>query len=80
VSSSNSQIPSRELGARRVTESPPVDFASVEYIVSNTSITKAKQVNAFVVSTDAMATVGWFFIVTLASAVADQGDTEARPY
>jgi retron-type reverse transcriptase len=41
VSSSNSQTPSGELGARRVTESPPVDFASVEYIASNASITEA---------------------------------------
>jgi hypothetical protein len=41
MSSSNSQTPSGELGARRVTKSPPVDFASVEYIVSNTSITEA---------------------------------------
>jgi RNA-directed DNA polymerase len=29
------------LGARRVTESSPIDFASVEYIVSNASITEA---------------------------------------
>ena len=41
MSSSNSQTPSGELGARRVTNSPPVDFASVEYIVSNASITEA---------------------------------------
>jgi hypothetical protein len=41
VSLSNSQTPSGELGARRVTEPPPVDFASVEYIASNASITEA---------------------------------------
>ena len=41
MSSSNSQTPSRELGVRRVTKSPPVDFASVEYLVSNANITEA---------------------------------------
>jgi uncharacterized protein with NRDE domain len=41
VSLSNSLTPSGDLGAWRVMESPPVDFASVEYIVSNTSIAEA---------------------------------------
>ena len=41
MSSSNSLTPSGELGARRVTESSPVDLASVEYIVSNASIAEA---------------------------------------
>ncbi len=41
MSSRNSQTPTGELGARRVTKSPPVDFVSVEHIVSNTSITEA---------------------------------------
>jgi RNA-directed DNA polymerase len=41
VSSSNSSTPSGDLGAWRVMESPPVDFASVEYIVSNASIAEA---------------------------------------
>ena len=38
---SNSLTPTGDLGAWRVTESPPVDFASVEYIVSNASIAEA---------------------------------------
>ena len=41
MSSSNSSTPSGELGAWRVMEPPPVDFASVEYIVSNASIAEA---------------------------------------
>jgi len=41
MSSSNSQTPSGELGAWRVTKPPPVDFASVEYLVSKASITEA---------------------------------------
>jgi RNA-directed DNA polymerase len=41
VSLSDSLTPSGDLGAWRVTESSPVDFASVEYIVSNASITEA---------------------------------------
>ncbi len=41
MSSSNSLTPSGDLGAWRVMESSPFDFASVEYIVSNASITEA---------------------------------------
>ncbi len=41
MSLSNSVTPSGDLGAWRVMEPPPVDFASVEYIVSNASITEA---------------------------------------
>jgi len=41
MSLSNSVTPSEDLGAWRVMEPPPVDFASVEYIVSNASITEA---------------------------------------
>jgi len=41
VSSGNTLTPSGDLGAWRVMESPPVDYASVEYIVSNASITEA---------------------------------------
>jgi len=41
VSLSNPLTPSGDLGAWRVAESSPVDFASVEYIVSNASITEA---------------------------------------
>lgn len=41
MSSSNSLTPSGDLGARRVMKSPPVNFASVEYIVSNASIAEA---------------------------------------
>jgi len=41
VSLSNSLTPSGDLGAWRVMESLPVDFASVEYIVSNASIAEA---------------------------------------
>ena len=37
----NSVTPSGALGTWRVMEPPPVDFASVEYIVSNASITEA---------------------------------------
>ena len=47
MSSDCSQTPSGELGVRRVTESSPADFASVEYIVSKTSIANAwKKVRA----------------------------------
>jgi len=41
VSSSNSSTPTGDVGAWRVTESSPVDRASVEYIVSNASIAEA---------------------------------------
>jgi hypothetical protein len=41
MSLGNSQTSTGELGARRVTKSPPIDFASVEHIISNTSITEA---------------------------------------
>ncbi|MBU8921220.1 MAG: group II intron reverse transcriptase/maturase [Bacteroidales bacterium] len=41
MSSSNSLTPTGDLDAWRVTESSPFDFASVEYIVSNASITEA---------------------------------------
>ena len=41
MSSSNSLTPSGDLGAWRVMKSPPVDLASVEYIVSSTSIAEA---------------------------------------
>ena len=41
VSSDYSQTPSGGLEIRRVTESSPADFASVEYIVSKTSIANA---------------------------------------
>ena len=41
MSSSNSLTPTGDLGAWRVTESSPIDFASVEYIVSNASIAEA---------------------------------------
>ncbi len=41
MSSSNSSTPTGDLGAWRVTNSSPIDFASVEYIVSDASITKA---------------------------------------
>ncbi len=41
MSFDNSQTPSGELGVRRVVKPPPVDLASVEYIVSNTSIAEA---------------------------------------
>jgi RNA-directed DNA polymerase len=41
MSFDNSQTPSGELGVRRVMKPPPVDLASVEYIVSNTSIAEA---------------------------------------
>lgn len=37
----NSSTPTGDLSVRRVTESPPIDFASVEYIVSKASITEA---------------------------------------
>lgn len=47
MSSDCSQTPSGELGIRRVTESSPTDFASVEQIVSKTSIANAwKKVRA----------------------------------
>jgi len=47
VSSDCSQAPSGELAIRRVAEFSPVDFASVEYIVSKTSIANAwKKVRA----------------------------------
>ena len=41
MSSSNSATPTGDIGAWRVAEPPPVDFASVEYIVSNASIAEA---------------------------------------
>ena len=41
MSSSNSLTPTGDLGAWRVTEPSPVDFASVEYIVPNASIAEA---------------------------------------
>ncbi len=41
VSLSNSSTPTGDLSAWRVTNSSPIDFASVEYIVSNASITEA---------------------------------------
>lgn len=41
MSSGNPLTPTGELGAWHVIESPPVDYASVEYIVSNASITEA---------------------------------------
>lgn len=41
MSSSNPSTPTGALGAWRVTEPSPVDFASVEYIVSNASIAEA---------------------------------------
>lgn len=41
MSSSNASTPSGDLGTWRVIESSPFDFASVEYIVSNASITEA---------------------------------------
>ena len=41
MSSDDSQTPSGELRIRRVAKSSPVDLASVEYIVSNTSIADA---------------------------------------
>ena len=41
MSSDNLLTPTGELGAWHVIESPPVDYASVEYIVSRTSITEA---------------------------------------
>jgi hypothetical protein len=44
VSSSNSLTPTGDSGAWRVTESSPVDFASVEYIVSNASIAESAMV------------------------------------
>ncbi len=47
MSFDNSQTPTGELGVRRVMESSSVDLASVEYIVSNTSIAEAwKKVKA----------------------------------
>jgi len=47
VSSSSPSTPSGDLDGRRVTESSPIDFASVEYIVSNASIAEAwKKVRA----------------------------------
>lgn len=41
MSSSDSLTPTGDLGAWRVTEPPPFDFASVEYLVSNASIAEA---------------------------------------
>ncbi len=41
MSSDDSQTPSGELGSRRVVKPSPIDLASVEYIVSNTSIAEA---------------------------------------
>ena len=41
MSFGHSQTPSGELDARRVTESSPIDLASVEYIVSNRCIAEA---------------------------------------
>ena len=41
MSSSNSATPTGDIGAWRVAEPSPVDFASVEYIVSNASIAEA---------------------------------------
>ena len=41
MSSGDSQTPTGELGTRRVVNPPAVDFASVEYIVSNASIAEA---------------------------------------
>ena len=41
MSSGFSSTPTGDLGARRVAEPPPVDLASVEYIVSNASIAEA---------------------------------------
>ncbi len=41
MSSSNSSTPVGDLDAWRVAESSPFDFASVEYLVSNASITEA---------------------------------------
>ncbi len=41
MSFDNSQTPTGELGVRRVMEPSPVNIASVEYIVSNTSIAEA---------------------------------------
>lgn len=41
MSSGVSSTPTGDLGARRVAEPPPVDRASVEYIVSNASIAEA---------------------------------------
>jgi len=47
VSSDRPSAPTGDLDARRVTESSPIDFASVEYIVSNASIAEAwKKVRA----------------------------------
>jgi len=47
VSSGSPLTPSGDLDGRRVTESSPIDFASVEYIVSNASIAEAwKKVRA----------------------------------
>ncbi len=41
MSSDNPQTPPGELGIRRVVNPPPIDLASVEYIVSNASIAEA---------------------------------------
>ena len=41
MSSGNSSTPTGDSGAWRVAEPSPVDFASVEYIVSNASIAEA---------------------------------------
>lgn len=41
MSSADSRTPPGELGSRRVVKPSPVDLASVEYVVSNTSITEA---------------------------------------
>ncbi len=41
MSSADSRTSSGELGSRRVVKPSPIDLASVEYIVSNTSITEA---------------------------------------
>ena len=41
MSSGNSSTPTGELSIRRAMDPPPVDYASVEYLVSNASITEA---------------------------------------
>ena len=47
VSSDSPSTPTGELDGRRVMETSPVDFASVEYIISNASIAEAwKKVRA----------------------------------
>jgi len=44
VSSSNSSTPTGDMGAWRVAEPSPVDFASVEYIVLSASIAELAMV------------------------------------